>query len=125
MRKASVVVLAVGLVLAACSASESFEGIENLPPTMGGLPADAPTRPKTPYQYPAVHDMPAPRSEKTLNDEQLLKLEKDLTAARDRQEKAAGATPEPSGKPGAKDKAKASAQPKKRAADKAGTADKP
>lgn len=119
MRKASVIVLAAGFVLAACSGSESLEG---LPPALGGLPADAPAKPTTPYQYPAVHDMPAPRSAKTLNDQELLKLENDLKAARDRQEKAAGGTPASSP---AQEKPKAAAQPKKRAADKAGTAEKP
>ena len=68
--------------------------------------------------------MPAPRSEKTLSDGELLKLENDLKAARDRQEKAAGAAPAPAPAP-AKEKPKTVAQPKKRAADKAGTAEKP
>ena len=113
------VVLAVGLVLAACSRSESFEG---LPPGLGGLPVDAPAKPKTPYQYPAVHDMPPPRAVKTLNDQELLKVEKDLQALRDRQEKAAGAPPATTA---ASAKPKAAAQPKKRAADKAGTTEKP
>lgn len=125
MRKASVVVLAVGLVLAACSSSQSFEGVEGLPQSLGGLPADAPARPKTPYQYPAVHDMPPPRSIKTLNDEELLKLEKDLAAARERQEKAAGTDKVPAAAAKAQSKPKSAAQPNKRAADKAGTAEKP
>jgi hypothetical protein len=119
MRRASIVVLAIGLLLAACSGSESFE----LPQSLGGLPTDAPARPTTPYQYPAVHDMPPPRSVKTLSDEELRKVEKDLTAARERQEKAAetSAAPAP-----AQAKSNAMAKAKKRAAaDKAGTADKP
>ncbi len=115
MRRASIVVLAIGLLLAACSGSESFE----LPQSLGGLPTDAPTRPTTPYQYPAVHDMPPPRSVKTLSDEELRKVEKDLTAARDRQEKAAGTAAPAQAKP------KAAAPAKKRAVDKAGTAEKP
>ncbi len=118
MRRASVVLLAVGAVLAACSSSQSFEGMEGLPPSLGGLPADAPPPPKTPYQYPAVHDMPPPRSVKTLNDQELLKLEKDLAAARERQEKAAGPPAAAQTKP-------KPAQPKNRASDKAGTAEKP
>ena len=122
MRRASVVVLAVALVLAACSSSQSFEGMEGLPPSLGGLPTDAPARPAKPYQYPAVHDMPPPRSVKTLSDEELRKVEKDLTAARDRQEKEAGTAAAPAP---AEAKSKAAAQPKKRAADKAGTDEKP
>jgi hypothetical protein len=96
-----------------------------LPPSLGGLPADAPPRPDQPYQYPAVHDMPPPRSVKTLNDEELLKLEKDLNAARERQEKAAGAEAAPAAAAKAQAKSKPAAQPKKRAADKAGSAEKP
>src|SRR4051794_4508018 len=119
MRKARIVVLAVGLVLAACSGSQSLEG---LPQSLGGLPPDAPSQPKTPYPYPAVHDMPAPRSVKTPTDDELQKLEKGLQAARAGQEKAAGPVAAPAS---ARDKAKAAAQPKKRAAEKAGSAEKP
>jgi hypothetical protein len=118
MRKARVVVLAVGLVLPACSSTQSFDG---LPPSFGGLPTDAPAKPKTPYQYPSVHDMPPPRSVKTLSDEELLNVEKDLTAAREGQEKAAGTVPTSAPAPA---KPKAAAQPN-RTADKAGTAEKP
>jgi hypothetical protein len=119
MGKTRVVVLAMGLMLAACSSSQSFDG---LPPSLGGLPTDAPAKPKTPYQYPAVHDMPPPRSVKTLSDEELLKVEEDLTVARDRQEKADGTVPTSAPAPA---KPKAAAQPKKRAPDNAGTAEKP
>ena len=123
MRRAVIVVLSA-IALASCSTSESFE---KLPESLGGLPADAPVRPKTPYQYPAVHDMPAQRPEKTLNDAELLKLEKELQDARERQEKAAAAAPEAEAppKPAPAPKPKGTAQPKKRAADKAGTTDKP
>ena len=60
--------------------------MEQLPPALGGLPAGAPARPATPYQYPAVHDMPPPRATRPMSEEDVLKAEKDLQAARDRQE---------------------------------------
>jgi hypothetical protein len=51
-----------------------------------GVPAGAPARPVTPYQYPAVHDMPPPRAIAPMNDEEQFRLEKELQAVRDRQE---------------------------------------
>ena len=61
---------------------------------MGGLPADAPAAPKTPYQFPAVHDMPPPRTATPMSDDQQIKLEQDLEAARDRQMDKAGEDPD-------------------------------
>jgi hypothetical protein len=69
-------------VLAGCS---SGQVIDDLPANVG-LPADAPARPATPYQYPAVHDMPPPRTSEPMSAEDQLRLEKELTAARNRQE---------------------------------------
>ena len=40
--------------------------------------------PKTPYLYPAVHDMPPPRADTPLTEAQQDKLEKSLEAARAR-----------------------------------------
>ena len=59
--------------------------IDQMPSNLG-LPAGAPARPATPYVYPAVHDMPPPRATPTMTEEQQVKLEKELTAVRDRQE---------------------------------------
>jgi hypothetical protein len=71
----------LGLLLAGCSPAPLME---RLPESMGGLPANAPARPTTAYQYPAVHDMPPPRATKPMTDEEQVKAEKDLRAARDR-----------------------------------------
>ena len=60
--------------------------MEKLPTGVGGLPADTPAAPADPYKYPAVHDMPPPRPDTPLTEEQQVKLEKDLKAARDRLE---------------------------------------
>ena len=70
------------LWLAGCSPGPL---VDRLPEGMG-LPAGAPARPATPYQYPAVHDMPPPRATRPMTEEELLKAEKDLRLARDRQE---------------------------------------
>jgi hypothetical protein len=55
-----------------------------------GVPAGAPARPETPYQYPAVHDMPPDRSSVPMSEEEQVKLEKELSSVRDRQEGRAG-----------------------------------
>src|SRR5476651_2678591 len=76
------VVLAATAALAGCSAGPM---VDQMPGEMG-LPKDAPARPVTPYLYPAVHDMPLPRATTPMNDEEQFRLEKELRAARDRQE---------------------------------------
>jgi hypothetical protein len=77
----------LGVLMGGCAAGPSVfqTAPEALPETMGGLPADAPAAPKTPYAYPAVHDMPPARSDTPMNNDQLLKAEQDLQGARDRQ----------------------------------------
>jgi hypothetical protein len=86
----------LGLLMTGCSAGSSlFTTVpESLPESMGGLPADAPAPPVKPYGYPAVHDMPPPRTTTPLDDSQQLRLEQELEAARDRQAKRAAAAPE-------------------------------
>jgi hypothetical protein len=71
---------------------------DTLPNSMGGLPEGAPARPNTTRQFPAVHDMPAPRSTTPMSDEDQLKLEKDLQEARTKQE-AIAAQPDPGSTP--------------------------
>ena len=75
-------VLTMAVALAGCTPGPM---IDRLPDSVG-LPAGAPPRPATPYQYPAVHDMPPPRSTKTMSEEEQVRLEKELQAVRDRQE---------------------------------------
>src|SRR5262249_52526253 len=55
------------------------------PPADMGLPAGAPARPATPYEYPAVHDMPPARKTVPMTEEEQVKLEKELANVRDRQ----------------------------------------
>jgi hypothetical protein len=125
MRKAYVIVLAgAALVLGGCSATQV---LENMPQSMGGLSSAAPKTPETPYQYPAVHDMPQPRDAKLLSDQEQEKLEKDLLSARESQEKAAAADAEAGQTPPPPPPAQP-AKPvknKKKADDKAASAAKP
>lgn len=72
------VVLVAGVVLGGCSVP-----FADLP--VVGLPANTPARPATQAEYPAVHDMPAPRRDAVMAPEEQAKVEKDLIAARNRQ----------------------------------------
>jgi hypothetical protein len=60
--------------------------IDHVPEVIGGEPAGTPARPKTTYQYPAVHDMPPPRAAPTMSESEQIQVEKELQAARDRNE---------------------------------------
>jgi hypothetical protein len=86
----------LGLILAALGLATALSGcaaesmFDRLPPELGGMPANAPARPATPYQYPAVHDMPPARPTQPMTEEEQWRLEKELQAARDRQESLAG-----------------------------------
>ncbi len=58
-------------------------GVADLPAPIG-LPPGTPSRPAVAPEYPAVHDIPPPRDNKLLTEEERVKLEQDLAAARDR-----------------------------------------
>ncbi len=75
-------IFGLAAALAGCSPSAM---IDKLPAGMG-LPANAPARPETPYEYPAVHDMPPARASEPMTEEEQVKLEKELAKVRDRQE---------------------------------------
>jgi hypothetical protein len=72
-----------GAALLGCLLGGCASQIADMP--VVGLPANTPARPATPAEYLPVHDLPAPRPETVLDPAQQDKLEKDLTAARDRQ----------------------------------------
>jgi hypothetical protein len=78
------ILAALGLLLAGCA---SGPVIDLVPAAVGGLPSNAPARPTTTSQFPAVHDMPPPRGEQKLTADDQVKMEKGLKAARDRVEK--------------------------------------
>jgi hypothetical protein len=83
-RFAPLFALALAASLGACAST-----VADLPSQVGGLPAGTPERPAQPPAYPAVHDMPPPRSAIVLTEEERKKAEADLVALRARQEKAA------------------------------------
>jgi hypothetical protein len=93
-RRVAVVALlfAASLILPGCAVGTVGDRI---PAAVGGLPQDAPQRPAKPAPYPAVHDMPPPRSSKVLTDEEQRKLEEDLVAARKRTANPAGGARNP------------------------------
>jgi hypothetical protein len=95
LQRSIVAAAVMAAALAGCSAGQLGD---TLPNSMGGLPEGAPARPTTTRQFPAVHDMPAPRSTTPMSDEDQLKLEKDLQAARAKQEAIAG-QPDPGTQP--------------------------
>ena len=101
---------AVAASLTGCSAGPLSDSLKQMPESLGGLPPDTPRAPAMPYQFPAVHDMPPPRSDEPLTEEQQFQLEKELNAVRERQEGA---------------QAKANAQDNKDARPKKKTAKKP
>jgi hypothetical protein len=94
--KAILAAVVLTAVLAGCSANSLFD---RLPTEAGGEPTTAPARPANPYLFPAVHDMPPPRSDQPLTEEQQVQMEKDLQTIRDRQESQAA---DPAEKPAKK-----------------------
>lgn len=75
------------LTLAVLGGCSSGQIIDDLPSGIG-LPAGTPARPASPYEYPAVHNMPPPRATEPLSAEEQLKMEEELTRLRSRQERA-------------------------------------
>jgi hypothetical protein len=70
------------LALGACSSM-----VSQLPSQVGGLPAGTPERSSAPAAYPAVHDMPPPRTDVVLTKDEQKKAEDELAAARANQAK--------------------------------------
>lgn len=66
------------LPLAGCSST-----FASLP--LVGEPADAPKAPADPGSFPAVHDLPPPRSDAMMGTAEQARVEKELAAARERQ----------------------------------------
>jgi hypothetical protein len=76
--------LALAASLGACAST-----VADLPAQLGGLPAGTPERAAEPAAYPAVHDMPPPRPNTVLTEDERKKTAADLAALRARQEKQA------------------------------------
>jgi hypothetical protein len=73
-------------ILAGLGLAAALGGCGTAPMIDKMLPAEAGARPATPYEYPAVHDIPPPRAVPAMSEEQQLKVEKELVTLRDRQE---------------------------------------
>jgi hypothetical protein len=80
-----VLVFSAAVILASCAST-----LSELPTQAGGLPEGAPERPASTLPYPAVHDMPPPRSTAVLTEEEKKKVEAELAAMRDQQARRAG-----------------------------------
>jgi hypothetical protein len=111
------------LGLSGCgSISEKFAETASQAPQIG-LPATAPTRPAQQLTYPAVHDVPPPRTATVLTDLEQQKLETDLVTARNQQQAAAGVKLKPlDNKPAAKNAGKNKADKNQGAASQANQA---
>jgi len=82
------VAAAVGLSGCASISQKFAESASQLPQV--GLSPNAPARPAEQMAYPAVHDVPPPRTSTVLTDIEQQKLETDLVSARNQQQTAAG-----------------------------------
>ena len=78
-RRVAMLVMA-GLV--ATAAASCTTTLSNLPSQVGGLPQGTPERSATPPAYPAVHDMPPPRTAVVLSEDEKKKVEAELAAMR-------------------------------------------
>jgi hypothetical protein len=81
------------LVMLSLSLGGCATSIADIP--LIGVPSDAPSRPKDPSAYPAVHDIPAEREQTAMAPSEQAKIQKELIAARDRQ--AGGTVTQPAG----------------------------
>ncbi len=75
--------LLTGMVFCAVSGCSTTD-FDKIPKELGGLPENAPRRAETPPPYPAVNEMPPPRSNALLDVEEQKRLEADLVATRNR-----------------------------------------
>jgi hypothetical protein len=56
-----------------------------LPVSAGGMPQDAPKRPRIAAAFPGVHDMPPPRNSAVLTEEEKKRVEAELAVLRAQQ----------------------------------------
>jgi hypothetical protein len=84
---AALLALVSALVLTGC-ATQTI--VDNLPASMGGLPDSVPKRAEDQGAYPAVHDIPPPRSTRPLTEEEKKRLREELAESRDRAGKQGG-----------------------------------
>jgi len=84
------------VVLASCSSVLSeLPTLSDLPTQVGGLPEGTPQRAANAPAYPAVHDMPPPRANAVLTEDEKKKVEAELAAMREQQAKRAAVSTAP------------------------------
>jgi hypothetical protein len=85
--------LAVIALVPVASRAQVSETLGGLPEKWGGLPANAPQRPATPYATPNVYEVRPTRPVKPLTADEQRKLEAELTALRENQKSRANPRP--------------------------------
>jgi len=91
---ASCIALSAALMVTGCASTTA----DHAPTSVGGLPGDAPARQTAPSAYPAVNNVPPPRSDTLLSSEEQMKLQDELAQARNRTAGGASADPAAAGK---------------------------
>jgi hypothetical protein len=95
--------LALGLAAGLLAACSSTQITDMVPTAAGGLPDNAPTRPATAPEYPAVNAMPQRREALPLTDDEIKRTQAEMTTLRQQQEqRAAEAGTEPAAAPAKK-----------------------
>jgi hypothetical protein len=84
---ASLLALASALLLSSCAnMSDMGNKLGNeMPTAIGGMPQSAPERAQTPPEFPAVHDIPPPRTTKVMTEEEKKRAEAELALMREQQ----------------------------------------
>jgi hypothetical protein len=77
--------LGFALVSAGAGSLASCSSMAQLPVSAGGMPQDAPKRPQIAPAFPAVHDMPPPRNNAALTEEEKKRVEAELAVLRAQQ----------------------------------------
>jgi hypothetical protein len=107
--------LTLGFAAALLAACSSTTLTDMIPSAAGGLPENAPARPATAPEYPAVNAMPQHRDVLPLTDDEVKRTQSELSTLRQQQEqRAAEAEPKPAAAPAKK---KVAAKPVKKSKD--------
>jgi hypothetical protein len=77
--------LGFALVSAGAGSLASCASMAQLPVSAGGMPQDAPKRPRIAAAFPGVHDMPSPRNSTVLTEEEKKRVEAELAVLRAQQ----------------------------------------
>jgi hypothetical protein len=81
--------LALGFAAGLLAACSSTQMTDMIPTAAGGLPENAPARPATAPEYPAVSSMPQRREALPLTDDEIKRNKDEMTTLRQQQEQRA------------------------------------